>query len=188
MNTGMRVGMGSVVLMLGGLLLAGCGSMAQSSGTIDLSGVTQNWDKVLPVAQRFVILAVFNSDAVRDNSTGLVWEKSPQTTEFTWNSPNSARDACTVKTVGGWKGWRLPSVHELASLVDPSVASPGPTLLPGHPFLNVQSASYWSATADADIPEFAWRVNFLNSDVGSALKANPTRVWCVRGGMNADAY
>ena len=48
MNIGMAVRMGSIVLMLGGLFLAGCGSggdspvQAQSSGVIDLSGVTPN--------------------------------------------------------------------------------------------------------------------------------------------------
>jgi hypothetical protein len=42
------------------------------------TGLTQNWDKVLPAAERFVILTAFTSDAVLDKSTGLVWETSPQ--------------------------------------------------------------------------------------------------------------
>ena len=43
-------------------------------------------------------------------------------------------------TVGGTKGWRLPSVAELASLVDP--ANSNPALPTGHPFSNVQSPFY----------------------------------------------
>jgi Protein of unknown function (DUF1566) len=170
-------GLEAVGLVAGGLLLAGCGSGAAvvPGAPTDLSGVTQNWDKAMSATQRFVVLATFNTSAVRDNETGLVWEKSPQITTPTWDS---ARLTCTDKNVGGRKGWRLPSVHELASLVDPSVAAPGPTLPPGHPFLNVQSGNTSSA----------WLVNFNSGLVGKLLKTGSNSLWCVRGGMNADTY
>lgn len=132
---------------------------------IDLSGVPPNWDKALLGASRFVVLAAFNNDAVRDNNTGLVWETSPQTTAATWNS---ARFACINKDVGRQKGWRVPAIPELASLIDPSVAPPGPTLPPGHPFPNVQSAPYWSATAFAESPTDAWHVHFLGQRLAAA--------------------
>jgi hypothetical protein len=173
-------------VLLGCVLTAGCSTVAQEvSPPTDVSGVTQNWDKAVSVTQRFVVLATFNTGAVRDNETGLVWEKSPQTTTPTWDS---ARLTCTDKNVGGRKGWRLPSVHELTSLVDPSVAAPGPTLPPGHPFLNVQSSNYWSATTDADNASSAWLVNFNSGLVGKLLKTGSNSLWCVRGGMNADQY
>lgn len=139
---------------------------------------------MLPAAERFVLL--FGGDAALDRETGLVWEKSPQATPSSWNQ---ARFDCTAKTTGGRKGWRPPSVHELASLVDPSVAAPGPTLPPGHPFTNVQSALYWSATTSAENPNSAWAVYFNTADVFRIGKpASVARAWCVRGGMNADAY
>jgi hypothetical protein len=72
--------------------------------------------------------------------------------------------------------------------VDPSVASPGPTLPTGHPFINVQSSFYWSATTLASDPSFAWGVRFSNRDVNVGGKGNSTFVWCVRGAMNADQY
>ncbi|TMQ24102.1 MAG: DUF1566 domain-containing protein, partial [Nitrospirae bacterium] len=134
-------------LVLGGLLVAACDSAdspAEAQGVLaDLPGVTQNRDKALAAVQRFVILPAFNSDAVLDKESGLVWEKSPQTTSTKWSV---ARRTCTEKNIGGQKGWRLPSLEELASLVDPSVAPPGLALPPGHPFLAVQSAVYWSST------------------------------------------
>ena len=54
-----------------------------------------------------------------DNNTGLVWEQSPVHDHAppTWSE---ARTQCFDKNVGGTRGWRLPSVPELASLIDPS--------------------------------------------------------------------
>jgi len=53
----------------------------------------------------------------------------------------------------------------------------------------VQSSVYWSATTFANSTSFAWDVNFLNGDVSFDDKVIFTLfVWCVRGGMNADAY
>jgi hypothetical protein len=132
-----------------------------------------------------VLLAAFNDAAVRDNNTGLVWEKSPQTAAVTWNG---ARFACINKNVGGQKGWRLPSIPDLASLIDPSVASPGPTLPPGHPFHHIQSAGYWSATTNAEDASDAWFVYFGLGFVDHDSKAHTGHVWCARSSMNADAY
>jgi len=179
------------LLVLGGLLTVGCVSggesvgAVRSAGVIDLSGVPPSWDKALPSTQRFVLLAAFNNDAVRDNNTGLVWEKSPQTAAVTWNG---ARFACINKNVGGQKGWRLPSIPDLASLIDPSVVSPGPTIPPGHPFHNIQSAGYWSATTNAEDASDAWFVYFGLGFVDHDSKAHTGHVWCARSSMNADAY
>jgi hypothetical protein len=173
--------------VLGGLLMAGCGggdesAVAQNAGVIDLSGVTPNWNKNLPAAQRFAILTAFNSAAVLDQETGLVWEQSPQTAAG-WNA---ARVDCANKIVGNRKGWRLPSVHELASLIDPTQSSPALPL--GHPFTNVVPTLYWSATTDAVSPGGAQVVNFGGGNVSTFSKAFASLAWCVRGGMNADEY
>jgi hypothetical protein len=48
-----------------------------------LTGVTQNWDKNLPSASRFTVLANFGGAAVRDNNTGLVWEQAADGTTRT---------------------------------------------------------------------------------------------------------
>lgn len=114
-----------------------------------------------------------------------MWEKSQQTPTVIWNV---ALGTCISKNVGGRKGWRLPPIPELASLIDPSVGSPGPTLPPGHPFLNVLTPSYWSATTDYDGPTIAWHADFNLGDVGGTFKTGSNRVWCVRGGMNAEQY
>jgi hypothetical protein len=152
-----------------------------SAGAIPL----ESWDDKIPSATlRFKVLSEFGGAAVLDKETGLVWEKSPDTTDFTWSG---ARFACINKNVGGRKGWRLPSIPELASLIDQSVVSP-PKLPLGHPFL-VDSTVYWSASTTAENTTIAWDVFLFNGDVLNHLKTDPfERAWCVRGGMNADAY
>ena len=90
-----------------------------------------------------------------------------------------------VPAVGGTRGWRLPSVVELASVLDPSLPSP---LVPASVFSGVQSAGYWSATTSAENPTDAWGVGFGFVDVFHANKTDSFQVWCVRGGMHADSY
>ena len=41
---------------------------------------------------------------------------------------------------------------------------------------------------NADNPTIAWGVNFGSGDASGSGKTGNARAWCVRGGMNADAY
>lgn len=162
-------------------------------GFVDLAGAIplESWDNKIPNASmRFKVLAEFSSQAVLDKETGLVWEQSPASTNTLWEA---ARTQCTALTTGGRKGWRLPSVHELASLIDPTVVGGAfnITLPVNHPFSNITPLNgYWTATSDAAHPGWVWAVTFFNGDVVPFISAgvgtHPT--WCVRGGMNADAY
>ncbi|HKQ35906.1 MAG TPA: DUF1566 domain-containing protein [Nitrospiraceae bacterium] len=152
--------------------------------TMDVSELTQNWDKKLPSASRFTILSAFGDAAVRDDETGLVWEKTLETKEVSWTD---ARAACADKDVGGRKGWRLPSIFELASVMDLSMRT-GPTLPLGHPFTNVLMDVYWSATTVAGTPNSAWLIFFDTGKVLHGFKTVTFHAWCVRGGVNADQY
>ena len=73
-----------IVALFGGLWLVNDGlrvtpaTAASPVKEYPHAGLKQNWDKVLPAAERFVILTAFTSDAVLDKSTGLVWETSSQ--------------------------------------------------------------------------------------------------------------
>ena len=147
----------------------------------------ESWDNKIPNAnQRFKVLTEFNNEAVLDKETQLVWERSPSATSNSWNAQ---RYACADKLVGGRKGWRLPSLPELTSLLDLSVPFTGPLLPLGHPFLTVQASASWSATTDADVQTSAWSVAFHAGNVNTpGFKGSTLPGWCVRGAMNADAY
>ena len=143
-----------------------------------------SWDQKIAAATRFVVLTNWSSQAVLDKETGLVWMRSPQGGVV---NQQTASAVCLGRTVGNRKGWRLPSLPELASLIDPS--APAPFLPVGHPFLNVRSTLYWSATTDAEVPTLAWGVLFNNDGVVTRDdKTAPGYAWCVRGGMHADQY
>jgi len=145
------------------------------------------WDQKLDcttmaTCPRFIVLLNWSSAAVLDRETGLVWEKSPSTSTFTWQN---GQVYCNQLNVGNRLGWRLPTMQELASLVDPSVPFPGPTLPAGHPFIGVQSFGYWSATSATNTSR-AWVVFFSNGTVDTGDKFFPRFVWCVRGGQGVD--
>ena len=193
------LGLTIAVVMIATLAVtAGPISAATSSGPYY---PTPSWDQQLACASaancpRFIVLSNWidlahpsGGAAVLDRETGLVWEQSPETTSYEWDTGN-ATSACANRNVGGRKGWRLPSIVELASLIDPTVAAPGPTLPAGHPFTNVQhnGGDYWSATTQTFFPTAAWTASFFDGVVHGFIKTGMWPVWCVRGGMNADQY
>ena len=145
---------------------------------------TPSWDQTLPAATRFIVLTNMNSEAVLDRETGLVWEQSPNTSTFDWNGASSH---CVGLSKGGRKGWRLPTIQDLATLIDPTQSNF--TLPPGHPFSNVlTSSAYWSASTSADNAALAWVVLFIDGSMFTNFKSGifPSLAWCVRGGPGVD--
>lgn len=146
--------------------------------------VGTTWDKLFTGGNRFSVLGGFGNQAVLDKETGLVWERSPSTTP---TDPSAAHASCNTENVGGRLGWRLPTIQELASLVDQTQSSPA--LTSGHPFTNVQAgqfACYWSAT----IGDPVWSVSFFsNGQVTQGSCSGGLGIayhWCVRGGQGVD--
>jgi hypothetical protein len=106
---------------------------------------------------------------VTDNLTGLIW-----------HGLMSGQCGLADGSVGG--EWRLPNVKELLTLVDYSEWNP--TLPSGHPFDNVQSASYWSSTSGPDLTRNEAWVVFMSFGYNSlsGSKTGIRSVWPVRGG------
>jgi len=101
------------------------------------SSFGDTWEDPVQPHKRFTELKSYSDQAVRDSETSLVWEKVPETGGQDWAT---AQSQCNTKTVGNRKGWRLPTIQELASLVDPGATDP--SLPSGHPFVLDTSFAY----------------------------------------------
>ncbi len=104
-----------------------------------------------------------------DTLTKLVWQQQASTATMTWAV---AKTYCP-------SGFRLPTVKELVSIVDLTVASPGPTIdqtaFPGTP-----AEGFWTSSPSVGSSGDAWYVNFGNGRQIFTVVGSYPRVRCVR--------
>jgi hypothetical protein len=117
---------------------------------------------------------VLGGAAVKDNQTGLIWEQEPDRIHDVW-AASVAR--CSTKQTGGRTGWRAPSLDELKTLIDPTQHDPA--LPAGHPFSNIKSEIYWTATPHPTDDIVAWQVSFFSGEPVTDQKSGTRRLWCV---------
>ena len=58
---------------------------------------------------------ISNEGTVRDTATGLMWQQTLSRIPLTWKE---AVKYCAESTLAGFTDWRLPTIHELFSIVD----------------------------------------------------------------------
>jgi hypothetical protein len=151
---------------------------------------TPSWDQTTPASTRFVVLTNFNSQAVLDRETGLVWQRSPF--QNITAGHEVAITFCLNSTVGGRAGWRLPAAAELGSLIDPT-ATTVPGFPAGHPFIGfpVSTTAFWTSTVDPEGSFFVMSVVKLNveAQISYGFNTEPTNfgatIFCVRGPVGA---
>jgi hypothetical protein len=119
-------------------------------------------------------------DVVLDKETGLVWARDANSAAETKAWGDAILYCRHSVTLGNRKGWRLPTIEELTSLLDPSMS--GPALPSGHPFVNVQPELYWSNTSGESDSTTAWSCQMDGGQVIYFFKTDSQRVWPVRGG------
>ena len=135
---------------------------------------TPSWDQTLAAGVRFVVLTNFDSAAVLDRETGLVWLRSFPTETATFSGVELA---CGIKAIAGRRGWRPPSLQEFTSLLD------GFGLPAGHPFLDVPVSYSWTSTPPRTFTNagYVYDLNAAVSPLGAFPYGTSLHYTCVRG-------
>lgn len=153
---------------------------APGSTMQELDDLIPSWHKKITGSARFKDLGQAEG-YVLDRETGLVWERQPSGTTMTWDD---AVDHCWDRTVAGEigasKGWRLPTVEELGTLIEPTTVG-NPKLPAGHPFIGI-SGLFWTATASTGntFEKYYWDSDTTSFDISTNTYSVPMRAWCVR--------
>ncbi len=123
---------------------------------------------------------LIGADEVADQYTGLVWQRADSATLAP--SPLQWADAaqyCSTLDQGGWK-WRLPSVKELATLVDETRVETSTAIDP-RAFPAAMAADYWTSTriiSGSGAAAAYSTVSFVDGRMGTA--SNTAYARCVR--------
>lgn len=116
---------------------------------------------------------------VTDNLTGLMWAKTPDSTQRTWQQ---ALDYANGLVLCGHSDWRLPNKNELKSLINYGALDPT-AWLNTQGFSNVLAVTYWTSSTYAS-PDYAydeaWSVITIDGAVTVSPKINTWWVWPVR--------
>jgi uncharacterized protein DUF1566 len=99
---------------------------------------------------------------VTDNGTGLVWQQNASTALLV---QADAATYCAGLNLGGYTDWRLPTIVELVSIVDPTEFN---SAISSTYFPNTLSSFFWTTTPDASEAGNVWTVTF---DIGSVTSA-----------------
>lgn len=172
----------ATALFLPGLVSAGdlepSGPPGSTMKTLD--EIPPTWSQILPASERFEL--VMEGEAVLDKETGLVWAKDANLAAGGRNWQGAMSHCHQNVSIADRKGWRLPTIEELSSLVD--TTQEDPALPSGYPFVNVQSSgSYWSSTTYESGTGDAWAVSMSDGVVYTVVKSEFKYLWPVRGGQ-----
>jgi len=127
--------------------------------------------------ERFTESSTGADAVVSDALTGLIWQKSPAGEAKSWQA---ALSYCEESTAANTGDWRLPSVHELESLVDVSTHSPATFKDGSTAYVSVSDDKFWSGTTYGKDHADAWYVEFNYGITYKDEKPDDLKVICVR--------
>ncbi len=134
-------------------------------------------------SQRFA--CVLSGVGVLDRETGLVWDRNPEADQ-NWLT---AKTGCRNAVIGNRKGWRLPTLSELQTLIDPAASPKVPSGNPFNVLLTTSVDFYWTSTENPVDSSVAWTVTFQSGGHAEKLKTDTTgrHTLCVRNAGHEDA-
>jgi hypothetical protein len=130
----------------------------------------------------------YNNPHDADN-TYTWYDSNPATNGGYAGTPGTGTDtedfikALNDARYGGYSDWRMPTIKELAYIVNYSIPYPGPTIDTGY-FPNTAASWYWSSTTYVYGTYSAWTVYFGTGYVYGYGKSPAGYVRAVRGGQS----
>jgi len=131
---------------------------------------------------RFVVLT---GGMVRDTLTELVWQQDGSGTRTGCSGAGNttcawveAKAYCSGLSLASLSDWRLPTIKELDSIVDLTVAGPGSISQAAFP--NTPANWFWTSSPYAGSSDFAWFVYFGYGSSYSIVVGDDLLVRCVR--------
>jgi hypothetical protein len=118
------------------------------------------------------------AETVYDANTKLTWQRSVPATMVAMNGAATYCAGPEAAALGG-AGWRVPTGKELLTLVDFSVAPPGPTI-DAAAFPDTPGAFFWSSTALASPVPGVLFVDFAYGHATNYAVGPTSHVRCVR--------
>ncbi|PID58826.1 hypothetical protein CSB45_02165 [candidate division KSB3 bacterium] len=116
-------------------------------------------------------------DVVLDRATGLIWQQSGSSERLSYAQAADYVEGLNAVNWGGFADWRLPTIPELLSLLDPERSSSGLYI---DPIFDVRQLWCWSADRVAASSGSAWGVNFSGGGVHWGYFQYGGYVRCVR--------
>jgi hypothetical protein len=114
---------------------------------------------------------------VKDNYTGLVWQKHQASALMSWEEALVHSEGLVL---AGFDDWRMPNIKEIQSLNDAALCKPS---FNRSFFPDISSGVYWSSTTLVNAPAKAWTINVDYGIVSYTEKIQNGKVICVRGGQ-----
>jgi len=129
--------------------------------------------------------AILSDDEALDNYTRLIWQRDGDATGLV--SWEEATSYCENLSLGGYTTWRLPTVRELATLVDEAEVAPAinESVFPNTHYGARSNNWYW-ASHQARNSSAVWGLNFddgftgFNSGSAAWNTFGPSYTKCVR--------
>jgi len=119
-------------------------------------------------------IASYSAGTLFDGRTNLYWQQATLPAA-TWTG---ALAACEASTVDGLTDWRLPSLKELASIVDDTRSDPAISTA----FTDRPATGFWSSSPQPNTPSEAYAISFASgasAGIGTPMTTS-LRVRCVR--------
>ncbi len=121
---------------------------------------------------------VIANGTVVDTKTKLTWQQTVSDPAYLTRDAQTYCPGLTLYL--GGSGWRLPTVKELATLLDRSRAA-GP-MIDAAAFPATPTGLYWTATPDASSSANGWTVDFSSGRIARTPLTQSLKVRCVRQG------